>query len=329
MVVLGDIANEQLLEAQRIAEDELLVDVFSQAAKADSGSCGLGFENVVGVGLSERVISDQPSSEAAVAVLVARKAPPDQVDPIALIPKSYADVPTDVVETGELVAQTERARLRPAMSGISIAHHAGTAGTLGFVAQKDGELQVVSNNHVLALANAANVGDDILQPGPADGGGTRDTLATLAGWVELDFTGGDNYVDAAYATVDSGSEAASEAVVLDKIYGIGDFDRQPADASLNTVVRKSGRGSGVGRGIVSVVNTSVKVRYGGRVALLRDQLVVVGLGGGPFSEEGDSGSLVLDEQLRRPVGLICGGGRRGTVVNRIQRVLDQLQLSFA
>jgi hypothetical protein len=117
-------------------------------------------------------------------------------------------------------------------------------------------------------------------------------------------------------------------LLLSKSRG-GRFDREAAEAPVNTIVRKSGRSSGVGQGIVSAVNTTVRVRYLGGVAVLRDQMVVEGIGGRPFSESGDSGSLVLDDGTRRPVGLVCAGSPRRTVVNRIQRVLDELQLSFA
>jgi len=188
-LVLDD-PPERALAARERAEDELLVTVMAQSLAAESGTEGFGFENILGVGLSERVLSGRPTGEEAVAVYVVRKAPPGEVEPSALIPTKYEGVPTDVVESGEFVAETERGRHRPALSGLSLGHSAGGIGTLGFVARREGELVVVSNNHVLARENEADPGDVILQPAATDGGtSTDDEIARLEGFEPLDFYG--------------------------------------------------------------------------------------------------------------------------------------------
>ncbi|NOG48388.1 MAG: hypothetical protein HND48_02260 [Chloroflexi bacterium] len=49
-----------------------------------------------------------------------------------------------------------------------------------------GEKLLLSNNHVFANSNDAQVGDSILQPGPADGGqNPGDAVATLERYVPL------------------------------------------------------------------------------------------------------------------------------------------------
>lgn len=63
-------------------------------------------------------------------------------------------------------------RVRPVRTGASIGHVDISAGTTGCLVldNADGSRQVLSNNHVLANMNDAEVGDAVVQPGPADGG---------------------------------------------------------------------------------------------------------------------------------------------------------------
>ena len=75
-------------------------------------------------------------------------------------------------------------------------------------------------------------------------------------------------------------------------------------------------------------DATIKMPYRNGVAILAEQVFVRGVGR-PFSQGGDSGSLVFAEETRQPVGLLCGGSPRFTVVNRITNVLDSLGLSFA
>lgn len=75
------------------------------------------------------------------------------------------------------------------------------------------------------------------------------------------------------------------------------------------------------------VNATIKLRYRRGVAILTEQTIVRGVSTS-FSEPGDSGSLVFDEQSYSPVGLLCGGSQRFSIVNRIDHVLDILGLSL-
>jgi hypothetical protein len=291
-----------------------------QASSTESGTEGFGYENIVGVGIAEREVAGSLTGEAAVAVYVERKVPRELVAGAALVPSEYDGVPTDVVESGELTPQTGRGRYRPALAGVSLAHHASTAGTLGFVARRAGELFVVSNNHVLAQENEATMGDSILQPGPADGGQQADEIAKLAAWEPLDFAGGDNLIDAAIAETE-------EHLVSNGVYGVGVLSSQPQAPSRGLVVRKRGRTTLLTQGVVRDVDATIKMPYHNGVAVLTEQILVRGVAGA-FSEGGDSGSLVFAEKSRRPVGLLCGGSPRISVVNRISPVLDALGLSL-
>ena len=60
---------------------------------------------------------------------------------------------------------------RPVPIGVSTGHPNVTAGTIGVrVKNSRGALFLLSNNHVFANTNNATAGQNILQPGPIDGG---------------------------------------------------------------------------------------------------------------------------------------------------------------
>lgn len=315
---------EEVERARSIAEQDLIFSVYAQASLAVAGTESFGVENVVGVGVGEKFVGGHPSGELSIAIYVTHKVPPRLLAPDAIVPDEYEGVATDVVEVGELIAQTGRGRFRPAMSGVSVGMKNGGAGTLGFVALKDDRLCIVSNNHVL-VSTDSEVGDVISQPGALDGGKLpADEIAQVGGWIDLDFAGGANLVDVAWASIDERDVEPGE------IYQFGPFDCRPDRATQDQLVRKSGRTSGMTRGLISDELATVVVRYPGRgAAVLREQLLVTGVDGHPFSESGDSGSLVFDEENRRPLGLLCGGSPKRSIVNRIDNVLTALDVSFA
>jgi hypothetical protein len=309
--------EDRLTAALRAAEEDLLLAPAAQALTADSGTAGFGFENIVGVGAPTPMSGIDGST---VAIYVVRKAPPERLDEALTIPTNYEGVPTEVVETGEFVTLTQRGRYRPAPIGVSVGHIEGETGTLGFFARSASGLVLVSNNHVLARTNMASAGDPILQPGSADHGGPEDAIGELDHFVQLDFEGGKNPADAASARVDEG-------VALEKLSEGGELVANPASARPNIGVFKCGRTTGVTHGLVSDIAATIKVRYGLGTALLSDQILVRGVQS-PFSAPGDSGSLVIDSSSRCPVGMVCGGSTKFTVVNKIENVLTGLGLSF-
>jgi V8-like Glu-specific endopeptidase len=62
--------------------------------------------------------------------------------------------------------------------------------------------------------------------------------------------------------------------------------------------------------------------HSGVYALFSDQIVA-----DLKSQGGDSGSLVLNEQ-NEAVGLLFAGSDRSTILNRIQNVMDKLNITF-
>ena len=108
-----------------------------------------------------------------------------------VVPKSFAGKRTNVTQTGVIRAlDVNTGRYRPAPGGVSVGHVAITAGTLGLWVQKNDRWYILSNNHVLADSNEAQIGDPILQPGAHDDGTfPLDHIANLSEFVKIHFEG--------------------------------------------------------------------------------------------------------------------------------------------
>lgn len=287
--------------------------------------------NVVGVGIAKKVVGGRRTDEPCVVVFVERKVPASQLRPNDLIPETIEAMKTDVVETGRIQAlQARTDRWRPAPGGVSIGHYRITAGTLGVVARRAGVRMILSNNHVLANANAASIGDPILQPGPYDGGTDQDRIATLETFVPIVFDGFldwllslfgiarpvRNVVDAALG------KPLSDADVSDEILEIGTVSGT-ASGTIGMPVKKSGRTTGLTQGQITAVAATVRVFYGlTRTARFRDQLVASAL-----SQGGDSGSLIVDAD-DRAVGLLFAGSSNTTILNPIGEIEHLLGIGF-
>ncbi len=161
----------------------------AQAAMQESF---LSRANVVGVAVGNKTDKTVADGEKAVVVLVERKLPLAALAADDVIPSNIDGVRTDVYEVGYLRAfQAPTERFRPTIPcGVSIGHFAITAGTLGAIVtdRNTGDKLILSNNHVLANSNNAQIGDPILQPGPTDGGqNPADVVAHLERFITLHY----------------------------------------------------------------------------------------------------------------------------------------------
>jgi hypothetical protein len=143
------------------------INLFLGAIKCD---CIQGF------GLGVKITNGKPTKNLSVNVFVSKKMSlrrlplanriPETVRiPSASAPGGVYEFTTDVLE-GKFSSLEFTQRMRPAVSGISIAHVDVTAGTLGglFRDAETGKVVILSNNHVLAASNNGMPGDPILQP---------------------------------------------------------------------------------------------------------------------------------------------------------------------
>lgn len=229
-----------------------------------------------------------------------------------------------------------RSAQRPIRAGISVAHEDVTAGTIGYFCRSvragddPQQLYLLSNNHVLADLNAANVGDPVLQPGPKDGGIATHRIADLARFIPLQTDGvSQNHVDCAIAAIRPGIEHVLEICSIGAVNGM-------LAATVGQLVRKHGRTTAYTEGKI------VDIQYDAIVGLdpnnpgltgrFEDQIridatpdsPVIGLGG-------DSGSMIMDRDSQRAIGLYFAGPADGSygIANHISDVLAQLEIVFA
>jgi hypothetical protein len=309
--------------------------------------------NVVATGIGYKQTGGTKTETLCIVCSVKEKVPALQLSSQDLVPAAVDSAATDVVQTGVIRAlQAPTDRFRPAPGGVSVGHVAITAGTLGCWVTKNGQKVILSNNHVLANSNDAEIGDAILQPGPYDGGSfPQDHIANLTQFVPISFQGDpsecqfanaviavfnlgcrmigsntrykatniqaqENRVDAAIATPLNADDVKDEILNIGPIAG-------SVSGELGMAIKKSGRTTGLTTGEIQQVDVTANVQYGaGQIAVFADQLLA-----GAMSQGGDSGSAVVDDH-NRLTGLLFAGSDTTTIINRIENVFSALGVSL-
>lgn len=307
-------------------------------------------KNVVAIIPGHKVVAGIDTGRNAIVVYVTEKVPLGELSKKDIIPKIIEGLESDVQETGEIraLAVDRTKKMRPAKCGISISHPEVTAGTMGMIVRKRNVPYILSNNHVLANSNDANITDETWQPGRIDGGSSADTIGHLSDFIKIEFEGEESTCPIArsYAAIfnffawlfhrKSRQSPTTSAVnkvdcaialplinedISEEILEIG----KPTGFNLNEVkagdkVKKSGRTSGLNQGTVIGSTGIAKVNYGDRVATFEDQIFTTAIAQG-----GDSGSVVLNDK-NEVIGLLFAGSDTLTIVNKIANVIDALGL---
>jgi hypothetical protein len=242
----------------------------------------------------------------------------------ATLPSQVDSLPVIVVVTGRFYALNvfdPKTKERPAPMGFSVGHPGGLTGSIGARVVSAGHFYLLSCNHILALENNASVGDAELQPGPADGGVSTDSIASLTDFQTIAFDGSTNTIDAAIAEV-----ADTSVLAATPWYAYGAPSGNTVTAALSQSVQKFGRTTALTTGTVSEINVTVDVCYSGddpctQLARFSNQFAVTP---GTFSRPGDSGSLIVTNNSNRDaVGLLFAGSDTRTLANPIATVLQR------
>lgn len=310
---------------------------------------------VVSVGIGFKRIKGKKTNKLSVVCSVEAKKPKEALKEKDMVPKEIKGFSTDVVESGVIRAFGVTDNVRPALGGDSIGHYAITAGTLGCTVRKNGQKMILSNNHVMANSNEAQIGDMILKPGAYDGGTPSDKIATLQDWSQISFIGDGlpdtdcsiakgtanilNFIsfilgrksrlraynlEAATNLIDAAlAKPINDKDVEDKIRDIGILDGTNS-LVLGMKVQKQGRTTRYTEGIVEQIDVTTQVSYGtNKIAVFTDQAIIVTTEGYEhFSQPGDSGSAVVSG--KKLVGLLFAGSDTVTIVNRIENVFNIL-----
>ncbi|TKJ37471.1 MAG: hypothetical protein CEE38_08205 [Planctomycetes bacterium B3_Pla] len=294
-------------------------------------------QNVVGVATGHKIIEkeDKDTGKPCITLFVTHKVGRDELSSEDMIEETTEEgIETDVVESGEIFAggnadvavqeeigiETLRQRIRPAMGGFSVGHPKVTAGTIATCVYDlrpfpgiPRRYYILSNNHVLANSNNAQIGDPILQPGRYDGGTIPgDIIARLSRFVPIRFKTPTsvplNYVDAAIAEGQFHN-------LNREIFWIGYIKQVNSRPTVGTIVEKTGRTTNFTTGRITALNATIDVNYGGgRVARFARQIVTTNMSAG-----GDSGSLVCDTK-EGAVALLFAGSSRVTIASPITYV---------
>ncbi|MCL6476907.1 MAG: S1 family peptidase [Peptococcaceae bacterium] len=303
----------------------------------------LSLPGVVSIGVGIKTTRGINTGVPSLVVGVEKKLPLRDLSKDQIIPRHIDRLPTDVVQVGRVKmlgyalpnpqeppwekAEPRKKRVRPAQPGVSIGHYKVSAGTFGAVVRGDfpGGIAILSNNHILANStdghdDRARIGDPILQPGPYDNGSAGDVIARLHSFSPIIPEGKSgqkhlNSIDAAIAV------PVEKDVINSEILGLGSV-KGTAPAFPGMPVMKSGRSSGVTRGVVTTVGTTLRVENNDQMYVFSDQI-----GTTAQSQPGDSGSLFLN-QSGRAVGLLFAGSEEQSFANPINPVLKYFGVSL-
>jgi hypothetical protein len=214
-------------------------------------------------------------------------------------------------------------------------------GTLGSLVMRGTTQYILSNTHVLARSDAASIGDNIVQPGLIDTptcttAGTT-TVANLSQFFNLQTSPTPN-IDAAIAQVVAGKVDPAGNIIY--LGATTDTNGVPvpgppqagtglaaSSVAIGRPVAKSGRSTGLTCSTIEATNISTSVDYtvncdGTGTKFTIDYVNQIGVIGGDFSGEGDSGSLIVTQDTAIPVALLYAGSNTDTVGNPVADVLN-------
>ena len=275
--------------------------------------------NVIGVGIGHKEIGGKETTDLCIKVYVEKKFPQEKLSADEIVAETVDEIKTDVVEAGVIEALSYTSRIRPAKPGYSVGHYKITAGTFGCLVRDTCypcRIHILSNNHVLANSNVANIGDPILQPGRVDGGTyPEDMIARLSKFIPIQFNNPAlyNLVDAAIARPTNHRNVIASVVALR-------IPKGTVEATLGMSVVKSGRTTKTTTGKVTGVDVTVAVGYGGgKVAHFKNQIITSNM-----SQGGDSGSLLMSRADQKATGLLFAGSDKVTIHNNIANVIIAL-----
>jgi hypothetical protein len=244
------------------------------------------------------------------------------------VPKGELDVqytgPVTAMRLSAAAAPNGNGHLR---IGSSISHHRTSAGTLGFFAEPEGGglPLLVSANHVIGRLDRAAVNDRIVHPGGSPGNAAVATFVRIS---EPLRGNGEKFTDAASARLTTNDFDVST------LPNGGRVKQPPGDLEEVATVSKFSELFGEAKGrVVSFDYDAFEVlSYGNGLSFVQfeDQIEVESSSNARFSNPGDSGALVYDQQ-GRALGLLFAETEQGGTfrngfgyVNPIKRVLARL-----
>jgi phosphatidylserine/phosphatidylglycerophosphate/cardiolipin synthase-like enzyme len=282
------------------------------AAVDDNASSLLSIDGVTGVGIGFTEVGGVLTDTIAIIVSVADTANiPDG------IPETLGEFPVAIVKRNVVLLKEDDTRYETLAGGISINRQGSkTGGTLGGIARDsaNGELRGLSNAHVLMIGGG-KPGDLVQQPGdllsnPKDVIGKILRSSTLTPPLfplppNLPIASS----DAATCSIELEKISPPARLAAAKIIGIVRPVNGTGIAEPGDHVMKRGKTTGLTFGTVSQAHQYRVSGFDGQGFQLVDQfeISVDSSRSTMFSDLGDSGSLIVNEDTGEVVGLLWGG----------------------
>lgn len=279
-------------------------------------------------------------------VRVSRKMSVDDLDPDDNI-ENHVDVEFSVIDEGKIPQDNasydlmgfrsnpreHQKRRRPVKAGISEIHHSSTAATAGQYPAvventekavwddniERGDIVRTSNNHVYNLVGDAELGDDIIQPSPMDGGRSDDVVGKLVGYVPIEEG---VKADIAARSVDEEEDSKNDVLNYTGFDG-NIFTGNYQDLRGETIV-KSGRTTGTTEGTMKMTSASVSVNMGGgNIVTFRDMMITDNMGAG-----GDSGSPAFYKDTNEFFGVLFAGSSAATIFCKVENIEEEFGIKY-
>ena len=301
----------------------------------NGGAPAIGTISAGGLYLAPRSVPTQPVNGTS------------QVAAVTVTAISQADLTASGSAVVSIVSPNQSAQSLPISLGVSGGNALDSStgggccgGTLGSLVSRGGNYYILGSNHVLARTDQASPGEVISQPGLIDTNCAAEGAATVANLSQFSSlenpAPGTPAVDAAMALVRPGKVKLSGSILQ-----LGDSleEGQPTDGSphagsgvspaFGQAVAKSGRSTGLTCSTISAIHLTANVVFrkscGSDLTFTATLEGLVVVGGGGFSAEGDSGSLVVTQDTADPVALVVGGSDSDTIAQPVSLVLAALR----
>lgn len=307
--------DQPLPDAERVA--------YVEQVKRGAAAALLAIPGVLLVALGGKETGGRNTGELVIRVHVANKRPAGEVPPEELIPAEIGGVRTDVISSGgkRLIAappgglvrsdDTDKQTKRPVQGGVRLTTAASSAdgsvfrGTLGCLLWSPTNHEVgfaLTNQHVIDGDRALTVTKGVTEVGQPSGNTSscccNDIIGVYAAGERTDDS------DQAVVRLAPGTKWAAEIIEIGLVAGSRPLT--PIDAVVNTPVRKRGVRTGLTGGVVTDVggldptgDLSVLVSANDNPARQPGELLF-------FAEEGDSGSVLVDDG-NKVVALLYAG----------------------
>lgn len=268
----------------------------------------MGIPGVHGTSIGLKEVDGKTTNIFAIRVHLTRKRQAGEVPAAELVPKEIEGFPTDLIEHDQPEPYEDGSKQRPVLGGCQLAV-SNWYGTLGCIVKgADGKAYALSNQHVLSGVNSG-VFQPKTDPVCDKIGDTKNSILSPR-------------IDGAYCSLDA-YDVSYKAEILE--LGAVAGSRTVGWNDLPLAVRKRGRTTGLTSGTMTGLNWSGTRSDGWN--FVGQQYIAAGQGSA-FCDRGDSGSVVVDGNVR-VVGLLWGGALPNGASSPIENVMAELGVVVA